>query len=480
MKKAFLLFAILMVSFGVFSQAEITFKIENLSKPESLLKEATINEIYTDLILSDAGASLRFIEEKDKLTFPFGIVARSDSPSFLVNYGYHSFFDGMYRAYADHRPFVLSPDMIWLLISQGFAQHVNANPELLRHKFVDFEGKVSLVVTSNDVSLNNPDSPWEKLFPQFTEQIAQYTGNELIELLSADFSTTTPVERIASEITIMEAMKPYFEYIHFYAVCGIPEITLKGTPDDWRKILDRTRKLSKYGLEWWADELEPLLEEFVRASKGDVNKKFWRNMFKYHSRKRYGAPKEIDGWIVKFFPYDKDGKRNNLAKLVGRAEDNLPPEIVKVDLKHMEMLPNGAVNTVELELWAGFVGLEQNAETYALTPKIGWLIRKKDVDNVGLQQQFKSEGDGNWGEIAIRVDEIPKALLKIEKIRSLTIEFANKIVIPDELANVKIEMLNLSGSITKAEINRLKMLFPNTRMIINKKDINDKGDDYFY
>lgn len=55
----------------------------------------------------------------------------------------------MYQAYADHRPFVLSPDMIWLLISQGFAQHVNANHESLRKYFVDFSGKQSLVVQSN-------------------------------------------------------------------------------------------------------------------------------------------------------------------------------------------------------------------------------------------------------------------------------------------------------------------------------------------
>lgn len=46
----------------------------------------------------------------------------------------------MYQAYADHRPFVLSPDMIWLLISQGFARHINANQESMRNELVDFSG----------------------------------------------------------------------------------------------------------------------------------------------------------------------------------------------------------------------------------------------------------------------------------------------------------------------------------------------------
>ena len=41
----------------------------------------------------------------------------------------------------------------------------------------------------------------------------------------------------------MEAMKPYFEFIVMYIVCGIPEITLEGTPEDWEKVLDKARRL---------------------------------------------------------------------------------------------------------------------------------------------------------------------------------------------------------------------------------------------
>ena len=75
-------------------------------------------------------------------------------------------------------------------------------------------------------------------------------------------------------------------------------------------------------------------------------------MFKYHSKKRYGAPKIIDGWIVKFFPYDKDGRRNNLNRLVGTQ--SLPEEVVKVDLKYLK---TDGVHTEKtmLELWAGLL-----------------------------------------------------------------------------------------------------------------------------
>jgi hypothetical protein len=357
--------------------------------------------------------------------------------------------------------------MIWLLISQGFARHVNANPKKLRHHFVDFSGQVSLVVQTTEIKLDNPDSPWEKVFPEFTKQIANYTGEELINILSSDFSTTTPIEKIACDITIMEAMKPYFEFIVFYVVCGIPEITLQGTPDDWQKILDKTKQLEKYDLKWWTKELEPILEEFVKASKGNIDKKFWRNIFKYHSQKKYGAPDIIDGWMVKFFPYDKDGKRNDLKQLYRSA--NLPEEIVKVDLKYIDT-ETGV--TTPLELWAGFIGLEQNMENFTLTPKIGWMIREKDVDRKGLIKKIESDNRPGWGT-RIRVKEFPTELLSFKEIHRIEIEFLDKIMIPDEFEKVKVSELILSGKIDILEIQRLKKMFSNSKLIINGKRITE-------
>ena len=173
----------------------------------------------------------------DNLKIPYNILAKSEAPDSLVSYGYNSFFNGMYQAYANHRPFILSPDIIWLLISQGFAQHINTNQETMRHHFVDFSGKLSLIVSA-DKAPDDPALSWEEIFPQFTEQIQKYAGNNLTELLTCNFSTTTSLEKIASEITIMETVKPYFEFIVIRVVCGIPEITLEGTPEDWEKVLN--------------------------------------------------------------------------------------------------------------------------------------------------------------------------------------------------------------------------------------------------
>ncbi|TKG92949.1 DUF4419 domain-containing protein [Puteibacter caeruleilacunae] len=464
MRLLLLITVLLGTTVNVFAQHEVKFEVEKLSKPQGLIVTKDYNDLYKELILSDAKIRpSRFEEVKD--TFPFNIIAKSETPDRLIGYGYHSFFDGMYKAYASHRPFVISPDMIWLLISQGFAQHVNANSASLRDKFVNFDGKLTLMVKAKSDMLNGAtvSKDWEAVFAQFTTQMSEHLGTDLINTLSSDFSTTTSIEKAVSEITIMEAMKPFFEFVVFRVACGIPEITLKGTTEDWLKVYNKARKLGKYDLKWWTKELEPILKEFIRTSKGHIDKKFWRNMFKIHTEKVYGSPKIIDGWIVKFFPYSKSGKRNNLSRLV--KGDNLPKEIVKVDLKYIEDF-NGSTKTIPLELWAGFIGLEQNKDDFSLTPKIGWMIRKKDVDYSDPKKQFKEYLE--FGT-SIRVKEIPDAIFELEEIQSLNIEFIDRILIPEKLKSIKIERLCLSGKINRKEIERISKMFRNTELFINNK-----------
>ena len=459
------------ISINTFGQNGITFKIEDLSKPEKRLHLQSYEDIYKNLILKDANLS-KWETGRSGIDFKYNILAKSQAADSLVSFGYNSFFNGMYQAYAEHRPFVLSPDMIWLLISQGFARHVNSNPEKLRKYFVDFSGKLTLVVNSKN-DLLRTSTNWEEIFPQFTSYIAEHTGEELINTLTSDFSTTTAIEKVASEITIMEAMEPYFEFVVMYIVCGIPEITLQGTTEDWQKILDKTRKLGDYDLKWWTNELEPILNEFVNASKGDIDKMFWKNMFKYHSQKQYGAPNIIDGWIVKFFPYDKDGKRNSLDKLKGGG--SLPEEMVKVDLKFIK---TDGVHTEEtmLELWAGFIGLEQNSETFALTPKISWMIKVKDINQTGLHQKLESENipsSGGYGSgIDIRITDVPENLKKLKEIYSLSMHFKNTVLIPDWLKEIRIGKLEIEGKIDETETKKIINWFPNTDLKINNKEYN--------
>ncbi len=334
----------------------LVIDVETLTPPKELLATQPYNQILKG-ILTDVNEKRSTIIAHTRQTRP--LVASN-----------HPFFSAMYRAYAEHRPFELSPEALWLLICQGFSLHVNNNAEELRSLFVDFEGNRTLFVIGSDINLNNPKSPWERYFPQFTEQIATYTGQDLIDVLAGDFTTSTIDSRVASQITVMESMKPYFDYC--IIMCGIPQIILHGTPEDWQSIVERVEFLRQYKLDWWVDEMLPVLNKIVLASQGEVDKEFWRGMFKWHDLKHEwcGDPETLaDGWIVKFYPYNIHKRRNNLKGLHDGATD-LPPELSMVPIKFQD----GKGKTTDLTLWAGFVGIGQNNTTFALRPEIGWFI----------------------------------------------------------------------------------------------------------
>jgi len=166
------------------------------------------------------------------------------------------------------------------------------------------------------------------------------------------------------------------------------------------------------------------------------------------------------------FPFNNSGNRNNLKTL--SSSKNLPEEIVKVDLNYIDSKTG---ITTPLELWAGFIGLEQNIKNYELTPKIGWIIRKKDVEQFGLQQKYENDLKTKGG-IAIRVKEIPEVIFGFTEIKNLEIQFIDNVIIPDRLANIKIQKLVIEGKIDKSERKRIRQLFPNTEIIIDSSDFD--------
>ncbi|MFT3775387.1 MAG: DUF4419 domain-containing protein [Minicystis sp.] len=192
----------------------------------------------------------------------------------------HPFAEAAYHAFFDHYPMVISPDAVWFCLAQGFAHHIALNAEQLRHRFVRHEGKAKLVVDRPDFRLGQPN-PWPEAFAAFSDQIAARVGR-LRDLVVADFSTTGPIERAASEVLLMDAFQPYFEY-EMRIGCGIPSITLLGTPDDWRSVRRRAAMLSEFGLEHWTEVLLPVLDQITRTAEGQPDRAFWRSFFRYES-----------------------------------------------------------------------------------------------------------------------------------------------------------------------------------------------------
>ena len=87
------------------------------------------------------------------------------------------------------------------------------------------------LVIQSEQDLLSEQANWPKLIDGFASQIDKYTKGDIAKTITADFTTTSPAEKVTSQITLMESVKSYFEYIVIYISCGIPNITLKGTPE---------------------------------------------------------------------------------------------------------------------------------------------------------------------------------------------------------------------------------------------------------
>ena len=435
------------------TQGSITFVVdENLTPNEYFHRGLYNGESIAKFMLS---------EEQIPVDAQRIIATSFSGENNLKLMGKDAFYRSIVEAYANHQSITLSPDMVWLVISQGFARYVNAHAEKLRPKLVNHNGKMDLAIqTSKD--LLKEDVDWPSLIGDFASQINKYTKGGIAKTITADFSTTGTVERVASQITLMESVKSYFEYIVYRIACGIPSVKLQGTAADWRRVLEKTKQLEQYGLGKWVGELQPILKEFIKAAEGTPNQSFWKNIVKRQNTERLKGggcspdkPTELDGWLLKLFP-DENGK--TLDK-VSHTKD-MPAEYVRVGFKYRVINPlNGKLmSETPMELWAGFIGAKVDKEKNMVTPKVGWLVRVAESDDDILKELKKNNND--WG-IHLRIQEVPEFLSQLGHIKSLHLVFTDKVVLPKWMDKLSIDHFTIEGKMTEAEKMAIKKRFPN-------------------
>ncbi len=314
----------------------------------------------------------------------------ADAPEVLAQCDFHPLIAAAAFAFKAHYPLTLSPDMLWLTILQGVAEHVNSQAESLRHRLVQHESKIELVVPTNLTGLPANDPQVEALISDFLRRLRVHLVPGKQFLLEPEFSTTTSVARVARGVAFMEIVKPYFDYV-FSCICGIPSITLQGTSEDWAKVHLGVQSLheSDLDLTWWTAALLPLTDQFVRASRGDVVRCHWGNLIKI--TERYGV-EDLNGWLLKFIPYvhptkgssmmtrnpvvgfddyeSPDGKAQPF-RITGCFSDQLPSGLSRCPVT---ILNRATGDHSALEFVAGYVGVAQDLSDLALKPVLGWAI----------------------------------------------------------------------------------------------------------
>jgi len=310
----------------------------------------------------------------------------------VANVRSHPLIGSLHAAFSSHRPVALSPDIVWLTLCQGLAHHVNANAEVLRPRLVSHPGKLKLVVRRDDFVKGSPENPWPEVFAEFSAAICSHIG-EVHRLVVANFSTTGPVERSASEVALLDTVQAFFDY-EVHTLCGIPSITLEGTSEDWRMIAGRVQEFRRFDMDWWVDPLQPILDQFVAASEGQVDQEFWESIYKWQGPAGSGSP-HVSGWVLKLFPYVDNPMKH--IRFVGQTTPN-PPIRRNPWLERPPSFRDGPGRDAfpglpskapflwrylgtnyEMEFIGGLMGIAQDSVTLRLRPEIGWAVRPADA-----------------------------------------------------------------------------------------------------
>mmetsp|Transcript_15148 Transcript_15148/g.12886 ORF Transcript_15148/g.12886 Transcript_15148/m.12886 type:complete len:173 (-) Transcript_15148:380-898(-) len=152
------------------------------------------------------------------------------------------------------------------------------------------------------------NNDWSDVFPEFSSEIQKRILSDVYKAILDDTESAAPNAKIASEITLMDAMKSYFKY-EVMTGCGMAAIHLVGDSADWQKLIDKVELLEKLNegnqlkLDFWLKHLVPTVKKIANTAinRDQPDIEFWKFIYKYSSGGS-GGPR-FSGWINTFIPY---------------------------------------------------------------------------------------------------------------------------------------------------------------------------------
>lgn len=438
-------FAILIASCNSDNQNRAQLEIpQNKEKPKGVLFQLDDVEL-ADTLLKVFNAKKVF---ENKIGKKILFLPTEHENLMLVSCPNNGLIQTVQECYANHRPLILTPDAIWLTICQGVSIHINENFKALENTLFG-KNKPNQIIIRND-SLEYSEKQWKKLIESFSSETKKYTKDDFYSFFVPKFSTTSPVNTTAYQITMLEGYKKAFEYVGETG-CGIPSILIAGETKDWQSIYKKLDMLNKIGLTNWADNLKPIIQEFINASENKINKVFWKDIYKDASEYNEYY---ISGWVIKLFPYIKkidhngeydtirdemkceekiysnpflDGDNYLLSTL---STDNFPSGISKISVLWQNYLKD---YSKKIEVHSGFLAMKQYPDK-SLEPFISYVICEENAkstnhnltENYPLNLKHKNE---YWSpNFAFKVIDTAVYNIKKFKTHGSSISYVKKVL----------------------------------------------------
>lgn len=295
--------------------------------------------------------------------------------------------------WSSHHGIVITPDMIWFHILSEVSNHIRDNAETYRDKFTtSAEGKTEIEMLADGsetiINLNSLVVRLKKLVPSD------------VSLFLPEFTTTTPMSRLAVASVFCEAMTPYYSYS--VCLCGIPKVMVLGSVEDWEKIAVACEDVAGIvsGAAGYLKNTAIIARDIASQVENGLDKNFWSGIF---SLKACGSGHqvEVDGWINRLYMAGKPC----LA-----FSSNYPTHVTKVpfDLKGS---PGGDV-LGKFTLTCGL--LNSVVKDGFLVPDFGWVLLHEQEFPLSVKEARGIVAsllsvDEDYG-IAATVDDEPRFL----------------------------------------------------------------------
>jgi hypothetical protein len=203
-------------------------------------------------------------------------------------------------AYSAHRKVAIKPQDIWFIVMCEIAKIIKHHPEECRELFTASAEKTTIMVQTDDVT----QIDLEAVAMQLKEMMPVGIHNFIPTL-----STMVPEARIALCAALCDGVQVFYNYMTY--CCGIPEIRVDGTAEDWETLSKAAHEIDqmfyKVGLTAahnYMAQVSVILHHIANSfndSNGLVA--FWKDIF---TQENIGSGGEllINGWITKLF-YEK-------------------------------------------------------------------------------------------------------------------------------------------------------------------------------
>jgi len=287
------------------------------------------------------------------------------------------------HAYSHHIPLKIKPDDLWISICNAIGFYVTScttNSEVhetVRNFFVSHGEKNVIEIDIDSFDKNNIGV----IVDLICEEIKKNTNNNIIDWLTPNFTTTTNIDKVTCQISIMNVVKNFFSY-HMMLGCGLSQITLDGTKDDWLLLKEKIKYIENINslvLNEWLSVLLPIIDNFILIFDEVADFDFWQRICTYR-RVGSGNQQEYGGWIFAFSPFDSEGKyllnsreeieKTNIYTFLLDSKASL--DLVNVPVK---MNDNGIPR--EFIFCSGILGGKYDSLNNLIEPKVGYCIIEK-------------------------------------------------------------------------------------------------------